>query len=314
MNEERAGAYARLAAFGELIERVLENAVPTSSTGADAPFGEERLLESMSYSLRTPGKRLRPLLVLGTAETCGVHAEPLVRFASAVEMIHAYSLVHDDLPAMDDDDLRRGLPTNHVVFGEGMAILAGDGLLTEAFVAMLEPVVLDGRAVDARTQMRAIADVARAAGCTGMVGGQAADLLGERRQPEQALLRSIHLRKTGALIRAAVRAGVLLAGASARVSGTLDAFAEGFGLAFQIADDLKDEIAPEATTGKRRGGDRDSSKMTYPALYGVERSRELCRAELESAVALLRPLGSAALILEAVARDSVMPAFATNGG
>jgi geranylgeranyl diphosphate synthase type II len=313
VTDARAGAHERLAALSERIEGFLATALPPAREGGSRPFGEDRLLESMSYSLRAPGKRLRPLLALGAAETAGVRAEPLVPFASAIEMIHAYSLVHDDLPAMDDDDLRRGLPTNHVVFGEGMAILAGDGLLTEAFVLMLAPVVIEGRMVDPSVQMRVIADVARAAGCMGMVGGQAADLLAENTRPEPEVVRAIHLRKTGAIIRAAVGAGAALAGARRDLADALGAFAERFGLAFQIADDIKDELASPRDTGKRRGGDRASGKVTYPALYGIERSREICRAELEAAIDLLSVFREQAMLLEAIARDSVLPAVAAAG-
>ncbi|MFN2376536.1 MAG: polyprenyl synthetase family protein, partial [Candidatus Binatia bacterium] len=222
---------------------------PLEGAGATT-FGVDRLVESMRYSLRTPGKRIRPLLLLAVAETFGTPASRLVRFAAGLEMIHAYSLIHDDLPAMDDDDLRRGLPTNHVVYGDGMAILAGDALLTEAFVVMLEPVA------EAALQGRAIQEIARAAGREGMVGGQAADLMadgmhGGTRQPASGptgaepsaadveLLQAIHARKTGALLKAAARAGGLLAGALEADLECLTTFGTRFGLAFQIADDIK---------------------------------------------------------------------------
>jgi len=213
-------------------------------------------------------------------------------------------LIHDDLPAMDDDTLLRGQPTNHIVFGDGMAILAGDGLLTEAFVAMLEP------ATDARLQSSVVIEVARAAGREGMVGGQAADLLAEGRPPDEGSLRSIHSRKTGALILAAVRAGARLGGASEEDVDALGRFALSFGLAFQIADDIKDEVAPPELTGKTARGDAEAAKMTYPSLYGVEGARARCREELDRALAALAPLGDRAAALERLARDSVAPAFA----
>ena len=257
----------------------------------------------MRYSLTAPGKRLRPTLLLAAAEACGGRPRDFVRFAVGLEMIHAYSLVHDDLPAMDDDDLRRGRPTNHVVFGEAMAILAGDALLTEAFALMLEPVA------DPARQMEIVAEVCRAAGWRGMVGGQAADLMAEGRDPAEDTLRSIHERKTGALLAVSVRAGARLAGAGDEQVEVLDRFSEHFGLAFQIADDIKDETAPTEVSGKTGGGDREAGKMTYPALYGVERSRELLEQELDLASAALADFGERAAVLEELARSSVAPAL-----
>jgi len=222
-----------------------------------------------------------------------------------VEMIHAYSLVHDDLPAMDDDDLRRGQPTNHVVYGEGMAILVGDGLLTHAAVIMMEPISA------AAEQMSVAREIMMAAGCDGMVGGQAADLMAEGIPPELDLLAGIHRRKTGALIRAAVRGGATLGGADRQELDVLDAFGTHFGLAFQIADDVKDEIAPTELTGKRGGGDREAGKMTYPSLLGVQESVHRCEYELGLAIAALDSLGDRALLLVALARDAIAPALAS---
>ena len=298
----RAPAVAvRLAA---IVEDALASSLPAlDSRGADT-FGVDRLVESMRYSLRTPGKRIRPLLLLAVAECLGASAAKLARFAAGLEMIHAYSLIHDDLPAMDDDDLRRGLPTNHVVYGDGMAILAGDALLTEAFVVMLEPVA------DARLQAKAIQEIARAAGREGMVGGQAADLMAEAgvydsSSRDVALLQAIHARKTGALLRVAARAGGLLAGASESDLECLTAFGTRFGLAFQIADDIKDEAAPSSVTGKREGGDRISGKLTYPALFGLERSHALLRDELAAAVEALAPFSRDSAPIVEVATDAV---------
>jgi geranylgeranyl diphosphate synthase type II len=262
----------------------------------------------MDYSLRTPGKRIRPLLLLCAAEAVGVDAVAFARFACAVEMIHAYSLVHDDLPAMDDDDLRRGQPTNHVVYGEGMAILAGDGLLTHAAVVMMEPIPTASAA-----QMAVAREIMIAAGCDGMVGGQAADLMAEGGEPELELLAGIHRRKTGALIRAAVRGGAMLGAAGASDLDALDAFGKRFGLAFQIADDVKDEIAPTEVSGKRPGGDREAGKMTYPSLLGVDESIRRCRSELDAAIGELDVLGERAGLLIDLARDSISPALADPG-
>jgi len=321
-------ASARLSA---LIEEALAAALPPLPRDGASSFGVDRLVESMRYSLRTPGKRIRPLLLLAVAESLGTPAARLARFAAGLEMIHAYSLIHDDLPAMDDDDLRRGLPTNHVVYGDGMAILAGDGLLTEAFVVMLDPVV------DARLQSRAIQEIGRAAGREGMVGGQAADLMADgvhggmrRKQRDHiasapgsapatagageatadvALLQAIHARKTGALLRVSARAGGLLAGAGDADLECLTTFGTRFGLAFQIADDIKDETAPTSVTGKREGGDRLSGKLTYPALFGVAESQALLREEFDAAVAALSLLSRDASLVIQVAGEAVAPAL-----
>lgn len=303
--ELRGGdAAASMRRLTDLVEAAVAGALPRAVAGGAAGFGVDRLLESMRYSLGTPGKRIRPLLLLAAAETVGGQAARLGRFAVGLEMIHAYSLIHDDLPAMDDDDLRRGFPTNHVVYGEGMAILAGDALLSEAFVLMLEPVA------DAAAQIRVVQEVARASGREGMVGGQAADLMGEGCTPEPSLLRAIHARKTGALLYVSVRAGAMLGGASAAELAALCRFGERFGLAFQIADDIKDEVAPSELTGKRSGGDRLAGKMTYPSLFGIDGSRRLLLAELEAARQALREVGRDTALLQAIASEAVAPALA----
>jgi len=305
LSPPRPGAHAaRLhAAIEDAFEQVLPAPLET-----ERGFGVERLVGAMRYSLRTPGKRIRPLLLLATAESLGIEASRLVRFAAGLEMIHAYSLIHDDLPAMDDDDLRRGMPTNHVVFGDGMAILAGDALLTEAFVVMSEPVV------EAALQSRVVQEIARAAGRDGMVGGQAADLLAEGMKADASILHAIHARKTGALLRVSVRAGAMLAKAPVRDLEVLTTFGERFGLAFQIADDIKDEVAPTVVTGKREHGDRGAGKMTYPSLYGIAGSRDLLRRELDAALAILGDLPFDASLLAWIASDAVTPAFADTQG
>ncbi|RMF21351.1 MAG: polyprenyl synthetase family protein [Deltaproteobacteria bacterium] len=294
-------AAERAAALRAMVEDVIGDVLPSLDDPRLSSFGASRLVEAMRYSLTAPGKRLRPALLLAAAEACGGRPRDLVRFAAGLEMIHAYSLVHDDLPAMDDDELRRGLPTNHVVFGEAMAILAGDALLTEAFALMLEPVT------DPLRQMEVVAEIARAAGWRGMVGGQAGDVLAEGADPSAEALRSIHERKTGALLAVAVRAGARLAGAGDEQIEPLDRFSEHFGLAFQIADDIKDEVASTEVSGKSGGGDRKAGKMTYPALYGVVRSRELLVQELDLAAAALAEFGERGAVLELLARESVAP-------
>jgi geranylgeranyl diphosphate synthase, type II len=240
----------------------------------------EKLREAIRYSLLAPGKRLRPLLALMAAEACGGSIEAALPVACAVEMIHAYSLIHDDLPAMDDDDLRRGRPTCHRVYGEAMAILAGDALLALAF-----QVVADGVAAP-ETAAACCSALAEAAGPCHLVGGQADDMAGLSPGDGVKALESLHLRKTGAMIRVSLRLGGLTAGATAEQLAALDRYGRAVGLAFQIADDLLDVCGDEAALGKRVGKDSQQGKSTFPGLLGVEassaRARELvddaCRA------------------------------------
>jgi geranylgeranyl diphosphate synthase, type II len=262
---------------------------------------EPKLLEAMEYSLVSPGKRMRPVLVLAAVEAAGAEPTPFLPFACAVEMVHAYSLIHDDLPAMDDDDLRRGRPTNHKVFGEAMAILAGDGLLTEAFALLSSGAV----EVAAERRLAAAAELAFAAGAEGMVGGQAADILAEGITAELEQVKSIHRRKTGALLRASVRIGALACGAAAPTLDRLSRYGEAIGLAFQVADDLLDEIGNPETTGKNAQRDRALGKATVPAVLGVARARELLRELLERALGSISDLGSAADPLRDIARQIV---------
>ena len=250
-----------------------------------APACPPRVSEVMRYSLFAGGKRLRPILALAAAEAiAAANGESLdegraraLPTACALELIHTYSLVHDDLPAMDNDTLRRGRPTSHVVFGEGQAILAGDALLTEAFALMArEPadVALASR------KLRAIQIVADAAGPCGMVGGQAIDLeaAGSGASFDGDGLRAMHARKTGALIRAAASAGAVMAGASDTQITKIEAFASHLGLAFQIVDDILDVEGASQDLGKTAGKDAAAGKPTYPALYGLEMSRHMAAA------------------------------------
>jgi geranylgeranyl diphosphate synthase, type II len=263
-----------------------------------APACPPRVAEAMRYSLFAGGKRLRPMLALASAEAvAGANAEdPAVAralalpAACALELIHTYSLVHDDLPAMDDDTLRRGRPTSHVVFGEGLAILAGDGLLTEAFALMArEPAEHSNPPLVAR-KLRAIRVVAEAAGACGMVGGQAIDLAaaGEGAAFDGEGLRAMHARKTGALIRAAAAAGAIMAGATGTQLDAIEAFAADLGLAFQIVDDILDVEGASADLGKTPGKDAAAGKPTYPALFGLEQSRKMASDCVRRALEALR--------------------------
>jgi len=247
-----------------------------------APACPPRVSEAMRYSLFAGGKRLRPILALAAAEAiAAANHESLdegraraLPAACALELIHTYSLVHDDLPAMDNDTLRRGRPTSHVVFGEGQAILAGDGLLTEAFALMArEP----ADPALASRKLRAIHIVADAAGACGMVGGQAIDLeaAGSGASFDGDGLRAMHARKTGALIRAAAAAGAVMAGATDTQVASIEQFASHLGLAFQIVDDILDVEGASQDLGKTAGKDAAAGKPTYPALYGLDMSRQM---------------------------------------
>ena len=273
-----------LAARARLVERALAARFPPART---------RLRQAMRYSLLAGGKRIRPVLALAAGEACGAPARRVLPFACALEMIHTYSLVHDDLPAMDDDDLRRGQPTSHKVWGEGLAILVGDALLTEAFRVMAgAPGVPPARALGA------VAEVAAAAGEAGMVGGQALDLAAEGSRPSLRRVQDIHRRKTGALLRGAVRVGALVAGADARTLRRLTAYGEHLGLAFQIADDILDAAGGPEADGRT---DRELGKATYPGVLGLAGARAAAARERDAALAALRGLDRAAEPLRALA-------------
>ena len=253
------------------------------------------LADAMRYSLTAGGKRLRPVLCLASAEAVGGATSAALPAACAIELIHTYSLVHDDLPAMDDDSMRRGRPTLHVVAGEGMAILAGDGLLTEAFH------VLSRMQGDSARVLRAIQVIAAAAGPIGMVGGQAIDLACVTPDPQGRTappldsdgLALMHAKKTGALIRASAVAGAVLGGGSGAQVTAIDAAAAEFGLAFQIVDDILDVEGDAAKLGKSTGKDAAAGKPTYPAFFGLAQSRAMADACIERAAATLAGAGMA---------------------
>jgi len=273
-----------LAARGRLVERAL---------AARFPPARARLRQAVRYSLLAGGKRIRPILALAAGEVCGAPARRVLPFACALEMIHTYSLVHDDLPAMDDDDLRRGQPTSHKVWGEGLAILVGDALLTEAFRVMA-----GARGVPPARALGAVAEVAAAAGEAGMVGGQALDLAAEGSRASLRRVQDIHRRKTGALLRSAVRVGALVAGADARTLRRLTAYGEHLGLAFQIADDILDASGDPEADGRT---DHELGKATYPGVLGLAGARAAAARERDAALAALRGLGRAAEALRALA-------------
>lgn len=273
--------------------------------GAGCPT---QLAESIRYSLLAPGKRLRPLLVLMAAEACGGSIGNAMPAACAVEMVHCYSLIHDDLPAMDDDDLRRGRPTNHKVYGEAMAILAGDSLLTRAFEIVARDVQPPAVAA------ACCAALGEASGAAALVGGQADDIIGEKghaqsdsatpASPEKLLsaLESIHDRKTGAIFLASLRLGGLTAAAEPRQIELLIEYGRRLGLAFQIADDLLDVQGKEEAAGKRLGKDAERGKLTFPGLLGIDESLRRARRLVAEACDLLAPLGTPAAPLVSLAR------------
>ena len=265
---------------------------------ADCP---KRLREAIEYSLLAPGKRLRPQLVLLATQACGGNVEDALPAAAAVEMIHAYSLVHDDLPAMDDDDLRRGRPTCHKQFDEATAILVGDALQARAFEVLATEISPPQRAA------RCCAELAQAAGASALVGGQADDLSSQFFQATddtQAIeqLELIHRRKTGALFRVSLRLGAIVAGATDEQLAALDTYGQHLGLAFQVVDDLLDVSGSESEVGKRVGKDSERGKTTYPAVLGIEASGERAEALIDAACRAIEPFGEAAAPLRELAQ------------
>jgi geranylgeranyl diphosphate synthase, type II len=277
------------------VDEALGRFAPEVGPVGDCP---PRLAEAMRYSLLGGGKRLRPVLCLLASEACGGTWDAAMASACALEMVHTYSLIHDDLPSMDDDDLRRGRPTCHKAFDEATAILAGDGLLTLAF----ETIARHTRPPEAAA--RCVLALAEGAGPSGMVAGQMADLEAEGRDdPTIEALEAIHVRKTGALLRASLRMGGIVAGADGARLQALTSYGHAVGLAFQIVDDLLDVTGDEAKMGKRVNKDSGLGKWTYPGLLGVEGSRRRARTLAEEAVAALEPFGDRGTTLRALAMD-----------
>ena len=255
------------------------------------------LHKAMRYSVFAGGKRLRPVFVIAGAEAMGGRMDEVMQTACAVEMIHTYSLIHDDLPAMDNDDFRRGVPTNHKVFGEAIAILAGDALLTLAFRLLADNFAAGS---DAHALRNVLIEIADAAGSAGMVGGQVADIESEGKRVGAETVDYIHTHKTAALIRASIRAGAMLAGATPSQLVALGLAGGNLGLAFQIMDDILDVTATSEELGKTAGKDQAQQKATYPAVHGIETSRRRAQALIANAHAALEPFGPRALPLRAL--------------
>jgi len=283
---------ALLADDTRTVDRMLNQWLPKESA---KPATVHR---AMRYSLFAGGKRMRPVLCLAAARACGIRrlADALPA-ACAVECVHTYSLIHDDLPCMDDDDLRRGRPTSHKVFGDGVAVLAGDALLTVAFeiLAKMKPAARFGTA-------DAVAELARAAGSRFLIGGQVADLEAEGKKSSRADLRFIHRGKTAALITCSLKLGAMSANATPRAMGILEEFGDHLGLAFQVIDDILDVTQPSEQLGKSAGKDAAAGKATYPALLGLEASKKEAARLTEKALGSLSPIGERADMLRALAK------------
>ena len=266
-----------LTSFSIEYKQVLENQLEEFIHRLVAP---NELKESMLYSLKAGGKRIRPLLLFATLQAFGIDSKKGLYPACALEMIHTYSLIHDDLPSMDDDDLRRGKPTNHKVFGEAVAVLAGDALLTYSFQIVAETPSLDA---DLATKLELCTMLAKAAGTEGMVGGQVADIQGEGKSLSLTDLEYIHSHKTGKLLIFSVMAGAVIANANEEQSANLEAFAKHLGMAFQIRDDILDLEGNEELIGKPLGSDEEKSKSTYPALLSMDGAKEAMREHYNAA-------------------------------
>jgi geranylgeranyl diphosphate synthase type II len=276
-----------------LIDDALKGLMPESK----GPTSE--LIKAMSYSLFAGGKRLRPILCMAGAEAVGGEGRDALPVACALEMIHTYSLIHDDLPAMDNDDMRRGKATSHKVFGEAIAILAGDGLLTEAFNVMTRLDLI--KKIGAGRFQEIINLISMAAGCRGMVGGQAMDIIMEGKDIDSSQLDFIHNHKTGALISASVSSGAIVGGGSRRDLRDIAIYGNKIGLAFQISDDILNVEGDSEEMGKRAGSDAQKRKNTYPSVHGMERSKSILKELVDDAVNSLKEFGNKADPLREIA-------------
>ena len=300
--------------YQQAVEQYLETLAMLQNAG-DAPVTEaverdpsenlppQPLRSAMRYSLLLPGKRIRPTLLLAAYHLVKEDWESVLPFACALEMIHTYSLIHDDLPAMDDDELRRGQPTNHRVYGENMAILAGDGLLNMAYETMLNAPFTQAHPAEAVAAMR---EIAHRAGVCGMIAGQTLDVKLEGHEPSRESVRYIHLHKTADLLTAPITAGLMLAGATEEQIEAGRVYGRGIGLAFQIVDDLLDIEGDAALLGKQTGMDAQRGKMTWPAVCGVEQARKDAQAAVDDAVSAMRLFGRKGEKLSDLARKTLV--------
>lgn len=270
----------------QIIDEALEKYLPKENSL------QSNVFDAMRYSIFAGGKRLRPILMVAASEFINGEDKKILPFACAIEMIHTYSLIHDDLPAMDNDDYRRGKLTNHKVYGEGMAILAGDGLLNYAYELMMQSVLAHPH--QCQNAIAAMYEIAKAAGVYGMIGGQVVDLSSENTQINSDTLDFIHNCKTGALFIAAIRAGAIFSGADSETLKCLTNYAENIGLGFQITDDILDIIGDEKKLGKKVGSDEENQKATYPAIHGLEHSIERVNNLFQQGLASIEHYGEKA--------------------
>lgn len=264
--------------YKNIVDKELDKILPNYNTP------QKKIFEAMRYSIFAGGKRLRPILTLKSCELVGGNYQDAINFALSIEMIHTYSLIHDDLPSMDNDDFRRGKLTNHKVFGEGIAVLAGDGLLNFAFETMIKDIVND---IDkAQRKIKALKVIADAAGVFGMIGGQVVDIMSEGKRIDENTLLYIHAKKTSALIEASILAGAIIGGASSDEIKRLTSYAKAIGLGYQIRDDILDKIGDSEKLGKNVGSDEENNKVTYLTFYEIEeaikKTEQLCKEAIKS--------------------------------
>ena len=279
---------------GDIVNKALDRLLPGEN---EFP---QKLHKAMRYSVFAGGKRIRPVLVMASAETFGGLTDSIIDIACAVELIHTYSLIHDDLPAIDNDDMRRGMPTCHKVFGEALAILAGDALLASAFDVMANTHASTDE--ERLLLLKTIQEIARAAGSTGMVGGQVLDIESEGKDVAFPVLEYIHIHKTGELILASIRAGAIMKNAGDKELEAMTRYGEAIGLAFQIADDILDVEGNKEDTGKNVGGDAKKEKVTYPSILGIEESKKRARELTDIALASVEGFGKKAEPLKEIAK------------
>jgi len=277
-----------------LVDKALQKFMPNPSGLASD------VIKAMNYSLFAGGKRIRPILCIAGAEAVGGSADSVVPVACAIELIHTYSLIHDDLPVMDNDDFRRGKPTNHTVFGEAVALLAGDGLLTLAFNLMAGYGAEEK--VEKKALLRVIDLIASAAGYRGMVGGQVVDIIYEGKEPDATVVEYIHRHKTAALISVSVTAGTILAGGNEDEEKAMNSYGQQIGLAFQIADDILNIEGDRKAMGKGTGSDKEKGKITYPSVFGTAESKTIQKELIENAIESLKKFDTRAEPLRDLAR------------
>ena len=285
-----------------IVDSFLERYFPNSPEGESESKPSNSLHKAIRHSLLDGGKRIRPILSIASFEAVGGKGNHILPFACALEMIHTYSLIHDDLPAMDNDDYRRGKPTCHKMFGEAIGILAGDGLLAEAFQLMTNRSSWDGPFKNNELVLDVVHEIAQAAGISGMVGGQVADIESEGKEVDLPLLQYIHTHKTGAMILASIQVGARLGGAAGETLRAFTRFGERIGLAFQIIDDILNVEGKAVTLGKSTGTDLSRGKATYPSLLGLEESKRRATELAESALESLKPYGDEADPLREIAQ------------